>query len=105
MTPQEYELVLPDEAIQERVEKWCEGKLGEKVRGNVLERQKIVAELREQMEGELALEVGEGETEEEKRADFEARLKGEYDQAFELAIHHEVRRSILRKGCDRTGGS
>ena len=98
VTPQEYELVLPDEAIQERVEKWCEGKLGEKVRGNVLERQKIVAELREQMEGVLALEVGEGETEEEKRADFEARLKGEYDQAFELAIHHEVRRSIIEEG-------
>lgn len=98
VVPQEYELVLPDEAIQERVEKWCEGKLGEKVRGNVLERQKIVAELREQMEGELALEVGEGETEEEKRADFEARLKGEYDQAFELAIHHEVRRSIIEEG-------
>ena len=98
VTPQEYELVLPDEAIQERVEKWCEGKLGEKVRGNVLERQKIVAELREQMEGELAPEVGEGETEEEKRADFEARLKGEYDQAFELAIHHEVRRSIIEEG-------
>lgn len=98
VTPQEYELVLPDEAIQERVEKWCEGKLGEKVRGNVLERQKIVAELREQMEGELALEAGEGETEEEKRADFEARLKGEYDQAFELAIHHEVRRSIIEEG-------
>lgn len=98
VTPQEYELVLPDEAIQERVEKWCEGKLGEKVRGNVLERQKIVAELREQMEGELALKVGEGETEEEKRADFEARLKGEYDQAFELAIHHEVRRSIIEEG-------
>ena len=98
VTPQEYELVLPDEAIQERVEKWCEGKLGEKVRGSVLERQKIVAELREQMEGELAPEVGEGETEEEKRADFEARLKGEYDQAFELAIHHEVRRSIIEEG-------
>lgn len=98
VTPQEYELVLPDEAIQERVEKWCEGKLGEKVRGNVLERQKIVAELREQMDGELALEVGEGETEEEKRADFETRLKGEYDQAFELAMHHEVRRSIIEEG-------
>ena len=98
VTPQEYELVLPNEAIQERGEKWCEGKLGEKVRGNVLERQKIVAELREQMEGELALEVGEGETEEEKRADFEARLKGEYDQAFELAMHHEVRRSIIEEG-------
>lgn len=103
VTPQEYELVLPDEAIQERVEKWCEGKLGEKVRGNVLERQKMVAELREQMEGELALEVGEGETEEEKRADFEARLKGEYDQAFELAIHHEVRRSIIEEGARPDG--
>ena len=98
VTPQEYELVLPDEAIQERVETWWEGNLVENVRGKVLERQKIVAELREQMEGELALEVGEGETEEEKRADFEARLKSEYDQAFELAIHHEVRRSIIEEG-------
>ena len=96
--PQEYTLVLPDEAIQARVDKWCEGKLGEKVRGNVLERQKIVAELRDEMDAELALELGEGETEEEKIADYDERLKAEYEQAFELAIYHEVRRSIIEEG-------
>lgn len=42
---QEYELVLPDEEIQARVDAWCAGKLGEQVRGNVLERQKIVDQL------------------------------------------------------------
>ena len=32
--------------------------------------------------------IEEGETDEEKIADYEARLKGEYDAAFELAVHH-----------------
>ncbi len=95
---QEYELVLPDESIQERVDRWCEGKLGGQVRGNVLERQKIVDQLRDEMNAELALELGEGETEEEKIADYTERLQAEYEQAFELAVHHEVRRGIIEDG-------
>lgn len=94
-----YELTLPEESIQERVDKWCEPHFaGGKIRGNVLERQKICDELREQMDAELALELGEGENDEEKIADYETRLKKEYDEAFELAVHHEVRRGIVEEG-------
>ena len=95
---QEYELVLPDEQIQERVEAWYKAHAGEKVRGNVLERQEIVAELRAEMHAELAPELGEGETAEEKMADYETRLQGEYDAAFDLAVNHEVRRGIIEDG-------
>ncbi len=98
VTAQEYELVLPDEGIQERVEAWYKAHAGEKVRGNVLERQEIVATLREQMHAELALELGEGETEEERIADYTERMRGEYDQAFDLAVNHEVRRGIIEDG-------
>ncbi len=95
---QEYELVLPDEAIQEKVEAWYKGNAGEKVRGNVLERQEIVEQLREAMHAEFAPELGEGETEEEKIADYTERMQPEYDQAFDLAVNHEVRRAIIEDG-------
>lgn len=95
---QEYELVLPDEAVQAKVDEWCEGKLGGQVRGNVIERQKIIDQLRDQMNAELAPELGEGETEEERIADYTERMQGEYEQAFELAVHKEVRRGIIEDG-------
>lgn len=95
---QEYELVLPDETIQERVENWYQGHAGDKVRGNVLERQKIVEELKAEMIAEFAPEYGEGETEEEKIAEFTEVKQGEYEQAFDLAVNHEVRRGIIEDG-------
>jgi len=94
---QEYELQLPDPAIQERVDAWTAGKLTE-VRGNVIDRQNKVAALKDQMHAELAVELGEGETEEEKIADYTERMQGEYDQAFDLAVNHEVRRGIIEEG-------
>lgn len=94
---QEYTLVLPDEEIQTRVDAWTNGKLGD-VRGNVIDRQNKVTELKDQMNAELALELGEGETEEEKIVDYTERLQGEYEQAFDLAVHHEVRRGIIEEG-------
>ncbi len=94
-----YELTLPEESIQEKVDKWCEPRFaGGKIRGNVLERQKICDELRDEMDAEFALELGEGESDEEKVADYAARLQKEYDEAFELAVHHEVRRGIIEDG-------
>lgn len=95
---QEYELVLPDEAVQTKVDEWCVGKLGGQVRGNVIERQKIIDQLRDQMNAELAEELGEGETTEERIADYTDRMQGEYGQAFELAVHKEVRRGIIEDG-------
>ena len=96
-----YELVLPEESIQEKVDKWTAehfGKDGEKIRGNVLERKQICDELLEQMHTEFALELGEGETEEEKIADYEEKYKAQYAEAFELSVHAEVRRSIVKNG-------
>lgn len=95
---QEYELVLPDEGIQEKVENWYKTHAGERVRGNVLERQSVIDQLKEAMHAEFAPELGEGETEEEKIADYTERMQGEYDQAFDLAVHHEVRRAIIEDG-------
>ena len=96
---QEYELKLPEESIQEKVDAWTAPRFaGGRIRGNVLERQKICDDLMTEMDAEFALELGEGETDEEKIADYEARLKKEYDEAFELAVHHEVRRGIVEEG-------
>lgn len=95
---QSYELVLPDEGIQEKVENWCKAHAGEQVRGNVLERQSVIEQLKQEMHAEFAPELGEGDTEEEKLADYTERLQSEYDQAFDLAVHHEVRRGIIEDG-------
>ena len=98
VVPQNYELVLPDGEIQEKVETWYKAHAGDQVRGNVLERQDVIAQLKDEMHAELAQELGEGETEEEKIADYIERMQGEYDQAFDLAVHHEVRRAIIEDG-------
>ncbi|MBQ8996825.1 polyribonucleotide nucleotidyltransferase [Candidatus Saccharibacteria bacterium] len=95
---QEYELVLPDPEIQERVDKWTEGKFGEKVRGNVLERARVLDEMKYEMHDQFALELGEGETDNEKVEWYDENLRDQYNQAFELAVHHEVRRSIVEDG-------
>ena len=95
---QEYELVLPDPEIQERVDKWTEGKFGEKVRGNVLERARVLDEMKYEMHDEFALELGQGETDNEKVEWYDENLRDQYNQAFELAVHHEVRRSIVEDG-------
>ena len=98
VVPQNYELVLPDGEIQEKVETWYKAHAGDQVRGNVLERQDAIAQLKDEMHAEFAQELGEGETEEEKIADYIERMQGEYDQAFDLAVHHEVRRAIIEDG-------
>lgn len=95
---QEYELVLPDEDIQAKVDQWCDGKFGDKVRGNVLERAQILDEMKYAMHDEFALELGEGETDNEKVEWYDENLRDKFNQAFELAVHKEVRRSIVEDG-------
>ena len=98
-TAQEYELVLPKDEIQEKVDAfWAKEDLGHKARGNVLERSQILKEYEDKMHAEFALELGAGETDEEKIADYEANLKADYSGAFELARNHEVRRAIIEEG-------
>ena len=100
-----FELILPNQDLQKTVDDWtseafkgADGKLGTKIRGNVIERKQICDDLRAKMHAEFALKFGAGETEEAKIADYEANLKSDYDAAFELAVHHEVRRGIVKDG-------
>ena len=95
---QEYELVLPDPEIQERVDVWTAGKFGEQVRGNVLERARVLNEMKYEMHDQFALELGQGETDNEKVEWYDENLRDKYNQAFELAVHKEVRRSIVEEG-------
>lgn len=95
---QEYELILPDEDVQRVVDAWAGEHFGDKIRGNVIERQETIEALKAEMHAELALKLGEGENDEEKIEDYNERLLPEYDQAFDLAVHHEARRGIIEDG-------
>lgn len=95
---QEYELVLPSEEVAAEVAAWTEGKFGSKIRGSVMERAQILDDLKYAMHDEFALSHGEGETNEEKVRWYDENLRDVYDQAFELAVHKEVRRGILEEG-------
>ena len=55
-------------------------------------------EFEAKMHEEFAKELGAGETDEEKLADYEANYKADYAGAFELARNHEVRRAIIEEG-------
>jgi polyribonucleotide nucleotidyltransferase len=85
---QEYSLVLPDDEIQKKVNAWVDGKLGHPLRKHYPERNELVRELREQMEEEFRQEVGE---------DFD-KVRREYDDAFTLALHKDVRQGIIEEG-------
>lgn len=85
VTKQDYELSLPDEAIQTEVESWLEGKLGENLRAPYPERNQMVRDLQAQMEERFTKELGE-----ETFAD----LKSNYYDAFTVAIHKDIRKEI-----------
>lgn len=85
VTKQEYTLTLPDEAVQKEVETWLEGKLGQNLRAPYPERNQMVKDLRNQMEERFKEELGE---------DTFAELRREYDDAFTLALHKDVRKEI-----------
>ena len=95
---QEYELVLPDEEVIKEVAKWTDGKFGSKIRGNVMERAQMLDDMKYAMHDEFALSKGQGETDNEKVKWYDENLRDVYDQAFELAVHKEVRRGILEEG-------
>jgi len=86
---QEYELVLPADEILTAVDKWTKGKLGAGLRAPYPERNDLVADLRVKMHEHFSKELGEEE--------FQA-VKGVYDEAFQMAIHKDVREGILTDG-------
>jgi polyribonucleotide nucleotidyltransferase len=85
VTKQEYELSLPDESIQAQVDEWLEGKLGEDLRKPYPERNVLVQQLREEFEEALAEKHGE---------DWDA-LREDHMDAFQMALHKDVRKGIV----------
>ncbi len=85
VTKQEYELLLPDENIQNAVNEWVDGKLGEALRSSYPERNELVSTLRKECMAHFAETLGE---------DFNA-VKGEYEDAFTSALHKDVRKGIV----------
>ena len=94
----EYELVLPSEEIQAEVAAWTEGKFGNKIRGNVLERTQILDEIKYALHDEMALKHGEGDDDTAKVRWYDENLRDDYNDAFELAVFKEVRRGIVEEG-------
>ncbi|HEX4662360.1 MAG TPA: polyribonucleotide nucleotidyltransferase [Candidatus Saccharimonadales bacterium] len=82
---QEYSLVVPNEEIQTRVDGWVDGKLGENLRAPYPERNELVTNLKTAFHEAFAAEIGEAYDEQ----------KSEYDEAFTMALHKDVRKGIV----------
>ncbi len=85
---QAYELVLPNEDIQNEVNTWVEGKFGEVIRKAYPERNEMVNEIRWAFHEAFAEKIGDGY----------AALRDEYDEAFTSALHKDVRDGIVKGG-------
>ncbi len=84
---QEYQLILPNEDIQTDVDTWVEGKLGASLRKDYPERNEMVNELRWDFHAQMSEKVGE--------AEYTKELRDEYDEAFTMAVHKDVRKGIV----------
>lgn len=89
VTPQQYELVLPNEDIQKEVDTWLEGKLGADIRVNYPDRHAKMHEVREAMLAHFEEKLGE-----ELFPDFQR----EYEEAFAVAANRAVREGIVKEG-------
>ena len=87
---QEYELVLPNETVQATADAWVDGKLGEKIRRPYPERNEVVNEIRWQFHEEMAKAL-------DDEVDYDE-VRDEYDEAFTMALHKDVRRGIVEDG-------
>jgi polyribonucleotide nucleotidyltransferase len=85
VTAQEYDLTLPDADIQKAIDEWVEGKLGAALRAPYPERNEMVNNLKEAMHNDFAEKIGE---------DY-ATMRTEYDEAFQMALHKDVRKGIV----------
>lgn len=86
---QEYELVLPNDEIQSVVDEWVQGKFGEALRRPYPERNELVNETRWKFHADMKERFGEDNYQE---------LHDEYDEAFTMALHKDVRRGIVEDG-------
>ena len=90
VTKQEYELDLPNATIQKAVDEWVSDKLGEDLRKPYPERNLLVQTLRDEMHAAFKDELGEDQ--------YAGKVWQEYDDAFTLAVHKDVRQGIVKDG-------
>jgi len=86
VTPLEYELILPNDDIQKEVDAWVKGKFGAALRKAYPERNEMVNEIRWKFHEEMAKKLG----------DEYAGVRDEYDEAFTMALHKDVRDGIVK---------
>lgn len=87
-TALEYELVLPNEQIQTAVDEIIASKLGDALRKPYPERNELVSTLRWDFHEQMRQKLGEDEYKD---------LYDEYDEAFTMALHKDVRKGIVEK--------
>jgi polyribonucleotide nucleotidyltransferase len=85
---QAYELILPNENIQKDVDTWVADKLGEDLRKPYPERNELIQVLRGEFHEAMSA----------AKADEYDALRGEYDEAFTMALHKDVRDGIVKDG-------
>lgn len=83
----EYELVLPDESVQTEVEKWVDGKLGETLRAPYPERNELIKTLKDGFHTSMEKKFGD---------EYAGSLRADYDEAFVMALHKDVRKGIVK---------
>ncbi len=88
VTTQEYKLSLPAEDVQKAVTDWTEGKMGKALRAPYPERNDLVSDLRHKMHEHFRQSLGDEV--------FEL-VKPVYDEAFDMAVHKDVRDGILNE--------
>jgi polyribonucleotide nucleotidyltransferase len=86
---QAYELVKPNEDIQTAAANWLADKLTDDLHQPYPERNELLAALKQEYTEHFSAEHSEEEWKE---------LKGEYAEAFSLAMHQDVRKGIVEKG-------
>lgn len=84
----EVKLTLPNEAIFETVKNWLADKLGDKIRKQYPERNDLITVIREDFHNHFSETLGE---------EYDS-LKKDYDEAFTLAVHKDVREGIINDG-------
>lgn len=85
VTKQEYVLDLPNPEIQQEVDGWVDGKLGEALRAPYPERNQLVNKLRDTFHESFG----------EKHGEDYSQHKSAYDEAFTMALHKDVRKGIV----------
>jgi len=83
---QEYTLVLPNQETQKLVDVWVSDKIGKAIRKPYAERNELVSTLRWAFHDQMRAKLGDDE--------YKA-LHDEYDEAFTMSLHKDVRRGII----------